>query len=81
MEQSEILTRMQKVFDDVFLDEVTVTPELSAHDVEEWDSLIHISLVLSVEAEFGVKFRVGEVESLKNVGELADLIARKLVGK
>jgi len=78
MEQSEVLGRMQRVFDNVFLDEVTVTPELSAKDVEEWDSLIHVSLVLAVEKEFGVRFRVGEVESVKNLGEWANLIAGRI---
>ena len=77
MEQSEILARLQKVFDNVFLDEVVVTPELTAKDVEEWDSLIHVSLVLAIENEFKIRFRVGEVESAKNVGDLAKLIHAK----
>ena len=61
--QEEILVRLQSIFDDIFLDEVVVTPELSAHDVEEWDSLLHISLVVAVEEAFGIRFRVGEVET------------------
>lgn len=74
-ESSErVLKRLQEIFDDVFLDNVTVTPELSAKDVEEWDSLLHISLVVAVEEAFAVKFRVGEVEGAQNVGEFADLI-------
>ena len=78
MTQSEILARMQTVFDDVFLDDVKVTPELSAKDVEEWDSLLQISLVLGVEKAFNVRFRVGEVEATKNLGEFADLIQRRM---
>lgn len=74
----EILARLQSIFDDLFLDEVVVTPELSAQDVEEWDSLLHISLVLSVEEAFGIRFRVGEVESTRNVGDFIDLISRRL---
>jgi acyl carrier protein len=69
---------MQTVFDDVFLDDVKVTPELSANDVEEWDSLLQISLVLGVEKAFNVRFRVGEVEATKNLGEFADLIQRRM---
>jgi acyl carrier protein len=69
---------MQTVFDDVFLDDVKVTPELSANDVEEWDSLLQISLVLGVEKVFGVRFRVGEVEATKNLGEFANLIQRRM---
>ena len=78
MTQTEILAKMQTVFDDVFLDDVKVTPELSANDVEEWDSLLQISLVLGVEKAFGVRFRVGEVEATKNLGEFADLIQRRM---
>jgi acyl carrier protein len=56
---------------------VVLTPELSANDVEEWDSLIHISLIVAVEQAFDVRFRVGEVETRKNVGELADLVIKR----
>jgi acyl carrier protein len=55
-----------------------VTPELSAKDVEEWDSLLQISLVLGVEKAFNVRFRVGEVEATKNLGEFANLIQRRM---
>ena len=78
MTQTEILGKMQTVFDDVFLDDVKVAPELSADDVEEWDSLLQISLVLGVEKAFNVRFRVGEVEATKNLGEFADLIRRRM---
>src|ERR1700748_3186026 len=77
MTQSEILAKMQTVFDDVFLEDVKVTPELSANDVEEWDSLLQISLVLGVEKAFNVRFRVGEAENTKNLGEFADLLQRR----
>ncbi len=78
MSEREILGRLQGVFDSVFLDPVVVTRELSATDVPEWDSLLHISLVLAVEKAFGIRFQVGEVESTRNVGEFADLIQNKL---
>jgi len=81
MTQSEMLPRIQRVFDNTFLEQVHVTPELSADDVEEWDSLIHISLVLAIENEFGIRFRMGEVEATRNVGDLADLIARRTEAK
>jgi acyl carrier protein len=78
MNHEQILGGLQQVFDNVFVQPPIVTPELSANDVEEWDSLSHISLVVAVEKHFGVKFRVGEVEATRNVGEFADLIARRL---
>jgi acyl carrier protein len=78
MNQSEVIARLQSVFDNILLEPVTLTPALSAKDVSEWDSLLQISIVVAVEAEFGVRFQVGEVEATKNVGEFADLIGRHL---
>jgi acyl carrier protein len=78
MNRSSVLEQLQPIFDDVFLEQVTVTPELSAKDVPEWDSLLHISLMVAVEKDFGIRFNVGEVESTRNLGEFADLIVQKL---
>lgn len=78
--RTEVLSRLQTIFDQIFLEEVVVTPELSAKDVEEWDSLLHISLVVSVEEVFNIKFRVGEVETTRNVGEFSDLIIQRMNG-
>lgn len=77
MTRDEVLAKLQVVFDEVFVDPVKVTPELTAKDVEEWDSVLHVSLVVAVEAMFGIKFRVGEVEGTKDVGTFADLILRR----
>lgn len=81
MTQSEIIARLQSIFDDVFLDPPTLHPALSAKEVDEWDSLLHISLLLAVEKEFSIRFRVGEVEATSNIGEFADLIAVRLTEK
>jgi acyl carrier protein len=78
MNQAEIIAKLQTVFDEIFVDPVTVTPELTAEDVEEWDSLLHISLEVAIEKAFGIKFRVGETRATKNVGELATVIQRRL---
>jgi acyl carrier protein len=80
MTQTEVISRLQPIFDDLFMDKVELTPELSAADVEEWDSLIQINLSLAVEKAFNIRFRVGEVEATKNVGDFADLIARRVNG-
>jgi acyl carrier protein len=77
MNQTEAIAKLQSIFDDVFLEPVILTPTLSAKDVPEWDSLTHISLLVAVEKGFGVRFRVGEVEQTKNVGEFADLIVKR----
>ncbi len=78
MNQTDVIAKLQTIFDDVFLEPVVLTPAISAKDVPEWDSLMHISLMVTVEKEFGVRFRVGEVENTKNVGEFADLILKRI---
>ena len=80
MTQTEVISRLQAIFDDIFLEPVKLSPATSARDVDEWDSLTHISLIVAVEKDFGIKFRVGEVEATDNVGEFADLISRRLNG-
>ena len=77
MTQAEVIAQLQTIFDTVVLEPVVLTPALSAKDVPEWDSLTHISLMVAVEKSFGVRFRVGEVENTKNVGEFADLILKR----
>ena len=79
MTREEVFEKMNEVFRDVFDDEdITVTDETTADDIEDWDSLEHINLVNAMEEEFGVKFAMGEIVALKNVGEMADLIMGKL---
>jgi len=77
VDRDQALVELQGVFNSIFLDPVTVTPELSAKDVPEWDSLLQVSLVVAVERHFQIRFRVGEVETTTNVGEFAALIARR----
>jgi acyl carrier protein len=77
MKQAEVIDRLQILFDEVFLESPKIIPSLTAADVPEWDSLIHISLLVAIEKDFGIRFRTGEVESAKNVGDIADLIVRR----
>ncbi len=81
MNQDTVIAKLQNVFDDIFLDPPKLTPALSAKDVPEWDSLTHISLVVAVEKAFNVRFRMGEVEATKNIGDFAGLIARRVQEK
>ncbi len=81
MQQQEIYTRLTEIMRDVFDDETLVaTPEMTAHDVKEWDSVNHITLVVAVEEEFGVKFKSAELEKMKNVGQMAEQIEKKIGG-
>jgi acyl carrier protein len=74
-----IYARLTSVLREVFDDDTLVaTPELHAPDVEGWDSLGNVNLFLAIEQEFGVRFGAGEIGEIRNVGELADLISRKL---
>jgi acyl carrier protein len=79
MEEAQVYERLSGIFTDVFGDEdLKLTPQLTADDVDEWDSLTHIRLVISVEKAFGVKFSASEIGALKNVGEFVQLINSKL---
>jgi acyl carrier protein len=76
---AEIYQKLAGIFRDVFDDEtLIIAPELTAADVDEWDSLSHIRLVLTVEKNFAINFTAAEVASLKNVAEFVDLIGMKL---
>jgi acyl carrier protein len=70
---------LTKIFHDVFDDDtIVLRPDLSAADVEEWDSLAHVRLLLTIERKMGIKFNAVEAGKLKNVGELIQLIDNKL---
>jgi acyl carrier protein len=76
---SDVMVTLQEVFRDVFDDEdITLTPSTTAKDVEGWDSLNHVNLVVAVEKKFKIKFTTKEVTGLPNVGEFVQLIERKL---
>lgn len=78
METTEIYQELTKIFHQVFDDDsIVVRPDLTAKDVEGWDSLSHIRLVLTVERAFGVKFSASEIGQLKNVAGLAELVRSK----
>jgi len=79
MSREEIFERLNVVFQDVFDDdEIEVVETTTANDIEDWDSLEHINLVVAVEKEFGIKFNMGEVNNFKNVGEMVDIIVSRV---
>lgn len=76
-----VFERLQRVFRDVFDDDTLVLrPELTARDLEDWDSLTHITLVVAAEKEFGVRLNAAEIGRLPNVGEMTEAIRRHLAG-
>jgi acyl carrier protein len=79
MNKEQIYSQLTNVFHEVFEDQSIVpTPNMKASDVEEWDSLNHINLIVAIEARFKIKFKTAELESLRDVGHLVEIIEKKL---
>ena len=77
MSREEVFEKITDIFRDVFDDDDLVIGETTnSDDIEDWDSLEHINLVINMEKKFGLKFNLKEVGELKNVGEMVDLILR-----
>ncbi len=74
---TEINQRLTEIFKKVFEDEnIKITPEMTAADVANWDSLSHVAMIEKVEKEFGIKFKLKEIISMKKVGDLISLIEK-----
>ncbi|MDD6187174.1 MAG: acyl carrier protein [Oscillospiraceae bacterium] len=80
MTRDRIYEKMTEIFRDVFDDEsIVLSDETTADDIEDWDSLEQINLLMAIENNFGIKFRLADVSGLENVGAMVDLVQR-LVG-
>ena len=79
MERSEILAKVEEIFrEEMEIDDLVLTDETTADDVEEWDSLSHVQLVAAMEEAFGIEFKSREILSWENIGDLIDSIEKKL---
>jgi acyl carrier protein len=79
MELNDIISQFQMIFRDVLdNDDITIKHETTAADIEEWDSLSHIQLVVAVEKHFKVKFTTAEIRAFNNVGEMAETTLKKI---
>jgi acyl carrier protein len=75
MTKEQIYQELDKIFQDVFDDsDIHVTEKTTAADIEDWDSLEHINLIVAIENCFKIKFNMNQVTSMKNVGEMVDVI-------
>ncbi|MBQ3825331.1 MAG: acyl carrier protein [Spirochaetaceae bacterium] len=75
MTRDDVYKRLNAVFQDVFDDDsITVNDATVADDVDGWDSFEHINLIVAIEKEFSFKIPMGKAVSMKNVGEMVDLI-------
>ena len=79
MNTDAIYSQLTAIFRDVFDDETLVlTPETTANDVAGWDSLNHINLITAIEGRFKIRFKTAELESLRNVGHLVEIISKRV---
>ncbi len=79
MSRNQVFETLNEVFQDVFDDmSIEVDENTTSDDIEDWDSLEHINLLAAVEQEFGVKFNMGQVNTMKNVGEMVDIILSQI---
>ena len=79
MERNEVITKLTPIFREVFGDpNLELNDDMTAADVENWDSLTHMMMITKVEEEFGIRFKLRELNKLKNVGDLCNTIAEKL---
>jgi acyl carrier protein len=82
MTQPEILEKLAKIISQVVgNDQLAITHHTTADEVPGWDSFNHINIIMGAEMEFGVRFNVAELESLKNVGDFVSLIEKRLTSK
>ena len=78
MERTEIIEKLTAVFHEVFNDNnIVLNDEMTAKDVENWDSLTHMLMITKVEEEFGVKYKLKELNKLKQVGDIVSLLVEK----
>lgn len=78
MNKDEIMDQVNNIFIDVLdSDDIVLKNETTASDIEDWDSLTHIQLVVAIEKHFKLKFTSSEIESWKNVGQMCDDILRR----
>lgn len=79
MSREEVIERLNGVFRNMFDDEsIELNDNTTSDDIEDWDSLEHINLLVAVEQEFNMKFNMNEVTSMKNVGEMVDIILSRV---
>lgn len=77
MQKVEIVEKLNEIFSDVFDDDITVNDEMTADDIEDWDSFEQINLITAIEKSFNIKFKMETVLQMKNVGDMIAAIQEK----
>ncbi len=79
MSREEVYEQVNEVFATIFDDvEIKINDETTSDDIEDWDSLEHINLVVAIEKRFNIRFDMSEVNKLNNVGEMVDIILSRV---
>lgn len=78
MEREQIYRDLDRIFSDIFDEDIKLGDTTTAKDIEGWDSLEHINIIHAVEKHFGMKFKMGEISTMKCVGEMVDIIASRI---
>ena len=78
MSTEEILTKLSKIYKEIFKEEINLSLAISPNDIGSWDSLNHVVLIKKIEEEFQVEFDLFEVIELKNTGDIVNAIQKRL---
>lgn len=79
MNREALFTKVQNIIRDVLDDEtLSICEDTQAHDIENWDSLAHISIITSIEKDFQKRFSISEIDSFENVGDIITALEKKL---
>lgn len=75
----EIINELQEIFREIFdEEELVISRDTTAEDIDDWDSLTHMQLIVEIEKKYGIKFTTAEIKKAANVGEFIDIIKEKL---
>ena len=79
MSEIEIIKRLEDIFQDIFDDKnLMISNDTTAEDIDDWDSLAHINLIVAIEKDFNIKLTLGELQGLQNVSDMVALIGEKI---
>lgn len=78
MEKQKIYEELNEIFSDIFDEDIRLDEKTTAKDIDGWDSLEHINIISAVERHFKMKFKMGEISTMKNVGEMVEIIKSRI---
>ena len=78
MDKSQIIKELEPIFFDILNKKISLNEETNASNIEEWDSLANFNILMEIERQYKISFNLNEIEKLKNIGEMANLILKKI---